>query len=71
LSSYRTIQGETWDLIAYKLWGSEYLLPLLFEANPQCRDILIFEGGLLLNVPEVLVEDVTERPEWLGEEDEL
>lgn len=71
MSSYRTIQGETWDLIAYKLWGSEYLLPLLFEANPQCRDILIFEGGLLLNVPEVLVEDVTERPEWLGEEDEL
>lgn len=71
MSSYTTIQGDTWDLIAYKLWGSEYLLPLLFEANPQCKDILIFEGGLLLNVPEVLVEDVTERPEWLGEEDEL
>ncbi|MBG9479370.1 tail protein X [Lysinibacillus sphaericus] len=71
MSSYTTIQGDMWDLIAYKLWGSEYLLPFLFEANPQYKDILIFEGGLLLKVPEVLVEDVTERPEWLGEEDEL
>ncbi|WP_433595127.1 tail protein X [Lysinibacillus xylanilyticus] len=71
MSSYTTVQGDTWDLIAYKLWGSEYLLPLLFEVNPQCRDILIFEGGLLLNVPEVSVEDIRERPEWLGEEDEL
>lgn len=71
MSSYTTIQGDTWDLIAYKLWGSEYLLPLLFEANPKYKDVLIFEGGLLLNVPEVMVEEVTERPEWLGEEDEL
>lgn len=71
MDSYRTTQGETWDLIAYKLWGSEYLLPLLFEANPQCKDTLIFSGGIILNVPDVLLEDVTERPEWLGEDEEL
>ena len=71
MASYSTIQGETWDLIAYKLWGSEYLLPLLLEANPQHRGIIIFPGATILCVPDIDTSIYTERPDWLGEEDKL
>lgn len=71
MNSYTTIQGETWDLIAYKLWGSEYLLPLLLEANQKYRDIIIFTGDVVLNVPNIGTAIYTERPSWLGEDDEL
>ncbi|WP_342471642.1 hypothetical protein MHH70_12555 [Metasolibacillus sp. FSL H7-0170] len=71
MSSYITVQGETWDLIAYRLWGSEYLLPLLLEANQQYRNIIIFDGGIKLKVPEIDTAIYTPRPAWLGEEDEL
>ena len=71
MNSYTAIQGDTWDLIAYRVWGSEYLLPRLLEVNPNFRDIIVFSGGEKLNVPEVDTAIYTERPAWLGEEDEL
>lgn len=69
--TYVTVQGDTWDKIAYETLGSEYLLPLLFEANKQYRHIVIFPGGLTLNIPDVDTSVVTERPEWLGEDEDL
>lgn len=71
MNSYTTVQGDTWDLIAYRLWGSEYLLPLLLEANPKYRDVIIFDGGIILNVPDVDTTTYTTRPAWLGEADAL
>ncbi|SHN77215.1 tail protein X [Desulfitobacterium chlororespirans] len=68
---YVTIQGDTWDAIAYKTLGSEYRLPLLLEANRQHRKITIFPGGIELTIPEVDTSKHTERPPWLGEDDEL
>ncbi len=72
MSSYKTIQGDTWDLIAYKLWGSEYLLPLLLEANPKHRHTLFFSGDVVLNVPVIDTAIYNERvPSWLGETDDI
>lgn len=77
MNKYTTIQGDTWDLIAYKLWQSEYLFPLLMEANPKHIDTVIFPGGVVLNVPdfdEIEEPDdieITERPPWLEEDDDL
>ncbi|MEQ6355916.1 tail protein X [Lysinibacillus sp. M3] len=71
MHSYTTIQGDTWDLIAYKLWGSEYLLPLLLEANPKHRNTIFFTGDVVLNVPSIDTSIYTERPIWLGEHDDL
>lgn len=64
MNSYTTVQGDTWDLIAYKLWGSEYLLPLLFEANPEHASTHIFKAGVELNVPAVSKTEVIDRPPW-------
>lgn len=71
MDSYITVQGETWDLIAFKIWGSEYLFPLLLEVNSQYRHIVIFSGGIELKVPEIDTSLYVERPSWLEEDEEL
>jgi hypothetical protein len=70
-NTYITVQGDTWDKIALTTLGSEYLLPILLEANKQHRKIVIFSGGLSITVPEVDTAIVTDRPEWLGKDEEL
>lgn len=69
MNSYTTTQGDMWDMIAYRLWGSEYLLPLLLEVNPKYRHIHVFDGGIKLNVPNVDATIYSPRPTWLGEDD--
>lgn len=71
MDKYTTLQGDTWDLIAFKTLGSEYLLPFLLEVNQQHRNIMIFPGNIILEIPDIETDEITERPDWLGEEDEL
>lgn len=71
MGKYTTVQGDTWDLIAFKTLGSEYLLPFLLEANQRYRNIMIFSGNIVLDIPDIETDEITERPDWLGEEDEL
>lgn len=68
---YITVQGDTWDKIAYEKLGSEYLLPLLLEANYKHRGVVIFSGGIPIVIPSLDESDFTERPEWMGEVEEL
>lgn len=51
--TYKTIQGDTWDLIAYKLFGSEKYMKNLIEANWPLLDVLIFPSGIELTVPDL------------------
>lgn len=69
--TYITNQGDTWDKIAYDTLGSEYLLPLLLDINKKYRSTVIFSGGITLNIPVVDTSDITERPDWLGEDEDL
>ncbi|MEK3976054.1 phage tail protein [Psychrobacillus sp. FSL K6-1267] len=71
MDEYTSTQGDTWDYIAYKTLGSEYLLPLLLEANQKYRHIVIFPGNITLKVPNVEIDDISDRPEWLGEDEDL
>ena len=43
--TYTTIQGETWDNIALKVYGSEKYTSLLMENNYPHLDILVFPSG--------------------------
>jgi hypothetical protein len=70
MANYTTVQGDTWDKIALKTLGSEYLLPLLLEENSKYRTTLIFSGGIELNIPDIDTSDITDRPDWLGDEEE-
>lgn len=61
--SYKTVQGETWDMIAKKVYGKEKYADTLMEANPKLLDTFIFSAGVMLNTPEIGAE-TKELPPW-------
>ena len=65
---YVTIQGDTWDGIAFRLWGEERHMNRLMAANPDHADVLIFPAGLRLGVPEApppATLKTSELPPWM------
>lgn len=65
-STYTTILGDTWDAIAYRLWGIETLMHKLMEANPAHRLTVVFASGVTLTVPTLSTEQTTTAmdPPW-------
>jgi len=62
---YTTKQGDTWDLIAFKIWGDEYLCGKLMDENIDHVSTVIFSAGVVLKVPEVEKVSQTESlPPW-------
>lgn len=61
---HKTKQGETWDMISLAEYGTPYKVAELVKANPFYCNILIFNEGVLLNVPTVEVESVSTLPPW-------
>lgn len=70
--TYITIQGDTWDIIALKVYGGEEFAAYLIENNYRHLDTLIFSAGIILNTPELPVQYETDLPPWRedGEDDE-
>ena len=54
--THTTTQGETWDLIAFDWYGDverpELLMHRLLEANPGYQEVVVFDGGITLTIPE-------------------
>ena len=70
-ATYTTIQGETWDQIAYKVYGGEEYAAFLMANNYPFLDILVFSAGTVLNTPGLPEEEDGELPQWrLGAEDD-
>lgn len=64
---YKTIQGDTWDVVAKKLLGSEMHMSDLIRANPDYQEYVIFPAGIELNVPEVeqtTAQEESMLPPW-------
>ena len=64
---YRTSQGDTWDLIALRMYpdlGGEKLMDVLLAANTEYQDYVILPANLVLEVPDVAVPIVTTLPPW-------
>lgn len=53
MKTYRTIQGDMWDSVAYKQLGSSVYTDKLMRLNPQHRDIYIFPAGIELLLPDI------------------
>jgi len=62
--TYTTIQGETWDQIAYKVYGREKYADFLMSNNYPLLDILVFPAGMVLNTPELPERNKDELPSW-------
>ena len=66
--TYTTIQGDTWDVIAYRCYegmGGERLTSALIEANTQYVNTVIFPAGCALEIPEVYIPAPTTLPPWM------
>ena len=59
MSKYRSVQGDMWDNIAYKVYGDETQMHRLIEANIKYRDIQVFPAGIELDVPDLETEEET------------
>lgn len=53
MKTYKTVQGDMWDSIAYQQLGSERYADKLMQLNQQYRDVYIFSAGVVLNLPEI------------------
>lgn len=51
--TYRTVQGDMWDSIAYAQLGSTSHTDKLINANLKYLDYYIFPAGITLVLPEV------------------
>lgn len=63
MSSYTTVLGQTWDMIAKEVYGNEKHADFLMENNPEKLHIFVFSSGEVLNTPE-LPERAGQLPPW-------
>lgn len=57
---YETIEGDTWDSIAFQFYTEEKMASAILQANTQYADVLIFDAGVTLKIP--VIEEDAETP---------
>lgn len=62
--TYRTVTGETWDMIAKNVYGNELRADFLMENNPKLIEVFVFSNGTLLNTPDLPAEEKLVLPPW-------
>lgn len=65
MTTYTTIQGDTWDLIAFVQYGDELQMHWLIEANPLQRETVIFPSGVVLTIPTLVTTSRAPLPPWI------
>ena len=63
-STYVTKQGDTWDLIAKKVYGAEKYLDHLMAHNFDLLDHFVFSAGIEVYVPDLPKEYLSDLPAW-------
>ncbi|MEG2249905.1 MAG: tail protein X [Cetobacterium sp.] len=48
---YTTVLGDTFDLIASKMYGDSKAIKKIIDANSQYSGTFIFSAGIVLNIP--------------------
>lgn len=65
---YETISGDTWDAIAYKVYGDEFCCDRIMDANRDKLEYCIFPAGIILTIPELKTIGAdtveTDSPTW-------
>ncbi|BBM60106.1 phage Tail Protein X [Leptotrichia hongkongensis] len=63
---YRTQSGDTWDLIAYRVYRSEGYYHDLVRSNLALIDIAVFDANVPIILPEIAEEsnNDTSLPPW-------
>lgn len=61
---YVTIAGDTWDIIAYKVYGQEIYADYLMKNNYDLLDIFVFSAGTKVYIPELPEVTTADLPPW-------
>lgn len=61
---YTTIQGDTWDIIALKVYGNEKYMSRLLKANPKHINTMFFSSGVEIICPDIESDTVENLPPW-------
>lgn len=65
---YKTVSGDTWDLISYKLYGSEHYFHQLMRANLNLLSIAVFDSNIPIIAPEITpvasAVETSKLPPW-------
>jgi phage tail protein X len=51
--TYTTISGQTWDQIAYEVYGNEHYCDKLMDANRDKLHYFVFPDGISLKIPSI------------------
>ena len=63
--SYTCRAGESFDLLAGQFYGYETMEDVIVAANPDLADVLLFDGGEVIDLPIVeRVETPDTLPPW-------
>ena len=52
MRKYETVSGDTFDVVAHKIWGDARRAGELMQANFAALEYMIFPAGVILKVPE-------------------
>ena len=64
MNKYTTIQGDMWDAIAKKKYGTEKAMNVLLEANQAYKDTVVFSAGVVFTLPEYKAPTPDTLPPW-------
>lgn len=67
MTTYSTVQGDTWDAISFKAYGEEEHVTYLMRANPDHIQTAVFSGGVTLVIPPYPVGQASGLPPWKRE----
>ena len=60
--SYTCRADESWDLLAGQAYGYETMADVIIAANPDLADVLLFDGGEVIDLP---IVERAETPDTL------
>ena len=61
---YTTVQGDMWDLIAYKVYGRESFMAQLIQVNDAISHIAVFPSGVEITCPTIETAKLAVLPPW-------
>lgn len=64
-----TRAGERWDTLAWKYYGNATLITPIIQTNPLIPIMAVFDAGLTIGVPILVVDDsvatAADLPPWV------
>ena len=66
MNTYTTVQGDLWDNIAKKVYGTEAAMDVLMRANPEYLDAAVFGAGVKILLPQFTAQEAERAavPPW-------